>query len=102
MTMKASLSVDDELLGVTVRLIEQFPQVPAGSVMRLVGRVVHGARWTGVPPDLLPVETERTARILLTRRCSGASGADFADLSGTRSGPDVEATPVAQRMRRAR
>ncbi|MGA8245338.1 MAG: hypothetical protein WB797_00385 [Nocardioides sp.] len=61
-------SVDDELLGVTIRLIEEFPEIAAGSVMRLVGRVVRSERWTGVPPDLLARETERTARILLARR----------------------------------
>ncbi len=47
-------AVNDELLGVTIRLIEEFPEVAAGSVMRLVGRVVRSARWTGVPRSCWP------------------------------------------------
>jgi hypothetical protein len=79
MTVEATRSVNDELLGVTVRLIEEFPEIAAGSVMRLVGRVVRSARWTGVPADLLAGETERTSRILLKRRSFGAEGPAFAE-----------------------
>jgi hypothetical protein len=46
--------------------------------MRLVGRVVRSARWTGAPPELLAVETERTSRILLTRRLLSAMDAALA------------------------
>ena len=78
MTVTEDQAVNDELLGVTIRLIEEFPEVAAGSVMRLVGRVVRSARWTGVPPELLALETERTSRILLTRRLLSAMDAALA------------------------
>lgn len=101
MTVEATRSVNDELLGVTVRLIEEFPEVPAGSVMRLVGRVVRSARWTGVPQDLLAEESERTSRILLTRRSLGAADLAIAQLPDVGSGGEVEAARSPQRMRRA-
>lgn len=57
-----------QLLEVTVRLAEEFPDLPAGSVMRCVARVVRSERRHGVPEDLLPARAEATARSVLRRR----------------------------------
>ncbi len=100
MTVTETRRVDDELLGVTIRLIEDFPEISAASVMRLVGRVVHSARDTGMPEDLVAGETERTSRILLTRRSLAAAGPAVGGWVD-RSDGDVEATPSPQRKRRA-
>jgi hypothetical protein len=56
------------LLELTVRLTEEFPDLPAGSVMRCVARVVRSERRHGVPEDLLPSRTEVAARSVLRRR----------------------------------
>jgi hypothetical protein len=59
-----------QLLDLTVRLAEEFPDLPAGSVMRCVARVVRSERRHGVPEGVLPARTEATARLVLRRRCT--------------------------------
>jgi len=59
-----------QLLELTVRLTQEFPELPAGSVMRCVARVARSERRHGVPEDVLPARTEATARSVLRRRCT--------------------------------
>jgi hypothetical protein len=59
-----------QLLELTVRLTAEFPDLPAGSVMRCVARVVRSERRHGVAEDLLPARTEIAARGVLRRRCA--------------------------------
>lgn len=60
-----------QLLEVTVRLAEEFPDLPAGSVMRCVARVVWQQRRLGTPDVLLTSRSEDVARRLLTERLTG-------------------------------
>jgi len=57
-----------QLLELTVRLTEEFPDLPAGSVMRCVARVVRSERRHGVPDDVLPARAEARVRGMLRRR----------------------------------
>ncbi len=59
-----------QLLELTVRLAEEFPDLPAGSVMRCVARVVRSERRHGVAEDLLPARAGAAARSVLRRRCA--------------------------------
>jgi hypothetical protein len=88
MTRPMTIAVDDDLFVLTIRLTEEYPEIPAGSVMRCVARVLRQARLAGVPPEMLSAETARTSRLVLTRRSATAA-------SGRR--PD----PVATGRRRA-
>ena len=57
-----------QLLELTVRLAEEFPDLPAGSVMRCVARVVRSECRHGVAEDVLAARAEATARSVLRRR----------------------------------
>jgi hypothetical protein len=56
------------LLDVTVRLTAEFPELPAGSVMRCLARVARTERCRGVPEHLLATRSEARARSVLRRR----------------------------------
>jgi hypothetical protein len=64
-------SVHDDLVWLTVRLTEEFPHVPAGSVMRCASRVLWGVRLRGLPAAEVSDEVGRVARLLLARREAG-------------------------------
>jgi hypothetical protein len=61
----------EELVDLTVRLTMEFPEFPAGSVMRCVARVVWQQRRLGVPDGLLAGLSEELARQVLTERLTG-------------------------------
>jgi hypothetical protein len=58
----------DDLVDLMVRMTEEYPELPAGSVMRCVARAVLRARMTGTPHEHVGVEAERTARLVLAER----------------------------------
>lgn len=60
----------DALLDLTVRLSREFPELPAGSVMRCVARVVRSERRHGVPEASLASTSEARARSVLRRRAA--------------------------------
>lgn len=68
MTRPMTIALDDDLFTLTIRLTEEYPEIPAGSVMRCVARLLRHARLAGVPEQELTTETERTSRLILARR----------------------------------
>ena len=63
-----AVGVHDDLVELMVRMTEDYPELPAGSVMRCVARAVRRARMRGTAPEHLGVEAERTARLALAER----------------------------------
>ena len=57
-----------ELLEVADRLVEDFAEVPAGSVLRCLATAVHMARGAGSPPEDLGTRAEELARRMLRDR----------------------------------
>jgi hypothetical protein len=62
----------EELVDLTKELTEEFPEFPAGSVMRCVARVVWHERRLGTREDQLADRSAAEARRLLTERRTGA------------------------------
>ncbi|MGD9959524.1 hypothetical protein [Nocardioides sp.] len=81
-----AVGVHDELMELTIRLVDEFPDFPAGSVMRCVARAARRALSAGVPGHQVSTQTERTARLALTTRLTGV--------------PE-QRTPAPQSVRRA-
>ena len=54
-----------QLLEVADRLVEDFAEVPAGSVLRCLARAVQMARASGSPAEDLDTRAEETARQML-------------------------------------
>jgi hypothetical protein len=71
-TVRYSVPVHDELMSVTLRLVEEYSELPAGSVMRCVARAVRRALMTSTPPEQIPTWAERTARLALADRLSSS------------------------------
>lgn len=69
-----SIEVHGELMSLTVRMVGEYPQFPAGSVMRCVARAVRHAMVSGVPFDHIPADAERAARRVLARRLLAPPG----------------------------
>ena len=63
-----AIGIQDELMSLTIRLVEEYPEMPAGSVMRCVARAVRRTVVAGTPGDQVPAEAERAARLALERR----------------------------------
>jgi hypothetical protein len=63
-----AIEVHGELMSLTVRMVGEYPQFPAGSVMRCVSRAVRHAVVSGTPPDQIPGDAERAARRVLAGR----------------------------------
>jgi hypothetical protein len=63
-----AVGVRDDLVSLMVRMTDEYPELPAGSVMRCVARAVRRAWMAGVPREQVAEEAERTARIALTER----------------------------------
>jgi hypothetical protein len=61
----------EELVDLSVQLAEEFPEFPAGSVMRCVARVVWQQRRLGTRDDLLADRSAEEARRLLADRLAG-------------------------------
>jgi hypothetical protein len=62
------VGIQDELMSLTIRLVEEYPEMPAGSVMRCVARAVRRAVVAGTPGSHVPAEAERRARHALAGR----------------------------------
>lgn len=69
-----AIEVHGELMSLTVRMVGEYPQFPAGSVMRCVARAVRHALVAGVAPDQIPVDAERAARRVLAGRLVAPPG----------------------------
>lgn len=65
---------NERLLDAAARLVEEWPDVPTGSVLRCFSRAVWIVRGAGCPPDRLAAESSRLASALLELR--GATGSD--------------------------
>lgn len=61
----------EELVDLSVQLAEEFPEFPAGSVMRCVARVVWQQRRLGTGDELLADRSAQEARRLLAERLAG-------------------------------
>ena len=57
-----------ELLEVADRLVEDFAEVPAGSVLRCLAKAVQMAREAASPPEELGTRAEALARRMLRDR----------------------------------
>ena len=62
------IGVRDELMSLTLRLVGEYPEVPAGSVMRCVARAVRRALRSSTPPGQIPTLAEHDARNALAGR----------------------------------
>ncbi len=62
------VAVHNELMSLMLRMVEMYPGLPAGSVMRSVARTVRRARVAGVELEALPVRAEHTAHEVLAAR----------------------------------
>ncbi|GAB3250976.1 hypothetical protein [Nocardioides dilutus] len=67
-TKRAVINVHDELMSLTLRMVGEYPEFPAGSVMRCVGRAVRGALLAGTPREQIPAHVESAVRDLLAGR----------------------------------
>jgi hypothetical protein len=63
-----AIGIQDELMSLTLRMVEEHPELPAGSVMRCVARAARRAAMTGTPRQEVAREAERAARLALERR----------------------------------
>jgi hypothetical protein len=63
-----AFGMQDELMSLTVRMVGDHPELPAGSVMRCVARAARHAVMAGTPRNQIPGEAERTARLALAGR----------------------------------
>jgi len=70
-TTQYAVGVQDELVSLTLRMVDDYPELPAGSVMRCVARAVRLALAAGAAGEEIPAEAERTARHALARRSTG-------------------------------
>lgn len=71
--------VNQQLLDAAARLVDEWPDLPTGSVLRCFSRAVWIVRGTGCPPDRLAAEAARLACSLLELR--GATGSDGATVA---------------------
>jgi hypothetical protein len=63
--MARSTSTDTDLLDAGVRLVDDHPHFPAGTVLMCFYRTVWCLRRTGCPPTMLAGEAERMSRDML-------------------------------------
>lgn len=68
MTVKTSLVASPEMMDLAERMMAEFDDLPAGSVLRSLSRAVVGARAWGCPEQYLASTAEATARCALTER----------------------------------
>lgn len=89
--------VNQQLLDAAARLVDEWPDLPTGSVLRCFSRAVWIVRGTGCPPDRVAAEAARLACSLLELR--GATGSDGAtgaalDMVGARVPEQRPARPA--------
>ena len=63
--MSTAIDVNRQLLDCAERLVEEYPDHPAGSVLRCFARAVRLARARGVTVAALPAVAEIRARAML-------------------------------------
>ena len=68
----ATLTVEDELMTLTQRLIREYAEIPAGAVMRCLARAAHGARAWGCPNEHFVSTVEASTRWRLEQRLGAA------------------------------
>lgn len=68
-SFEARLAARQALEHATLRLIAEFPSIPAGAVIQYVGRAREDLLRAGVRDDLVPA-TEAVARALLGARAT--------------------------------
>jgi hypothetical protein len=68
-----AIGIQDELMSLTMRMVGEYPELPAGSVMRCVARAVLRATMAGTPQPLVAGEAEHAARLALARRTLACS-----------------------------
>ena len=61
-------------MSLTLRLVGEYPEYPAGSVMRCVARAVRRALTVGTPREQVPARAEHAARQALAGRNPGSVG----------------------------
>lgn len=79
MTSHDLKEANQQLLDGAARLVDEWPGLPTGSVLRCFARAVWIVRGTGCPPERLAAEAARLASSLLELR--GATGADGATVA---------------------
>jgi hypothetical protein len=67
-----SLTSDDEMLGLAQRLIREYCDLPAGTVLRSMACAVRDARVWGCPAEHLAATVEASTRWRLEQRVSAA------------------------------
>lgn len=60
--------IRDELMSLTLRMVGEYSEVSAWSVMRCVARAVRRALMAGTPREQIPVRAEHAARRALAGR----------------------------------
>lgn len=72
----------DDVSSLTLRLVGDYPEVPAGSVMRCVARAVRRAVLVSAPPEQIPTRAESAVREAMARRLAPAGGATTSPRGG--------------------
>lgn len=67
-TRGRTVELHDELMSLTLRLVREHPQLPAGSVMRCVARAVRRVMTAGTPREQISARAEHAARRALAGR----------------------------------
>lgn len=94
MTSREMREANQQLLDTAAGLVEEWPEVPTGSVLRCFSRAVWIVRGAGCPPERLPAEAARLACALLELRAApGARQA--AATSALAAWTDVHSMPAA-------
>jgi hypothetical protein len=96
----SATEVHDALMSLTIRMVREYPQFPAGSVMRCVARAVRRALLAGAPTEQIPTDAEHAVRRALAGRLRNDHSG-----GGLQSRPAVRATyavePHSSRTRSA-
>ena len=74
MSLHPGWAKNDELTDVARRLVEEYADFPAGSVLRCLTRAVDGARSWGCPPQFLASTAEGSTRWMLAQLRNAAAG----------------------------
>lgn len=74
-TVTSLVDVQEKLMSLTLRMVTEYPDYPAGSVMRCVARAVRRAFMAGTPREQIPARVEHAARRALAGRHAESLGA---------------------------
>jgi hypothetical protein len=93
--VKASATVDEALLDLGQRLIQEHVDVPAGAVLRCLARSARLARAGGCPKHHLVATVEALTRRRLAQRTGRSAGGAGPQVLQVRSGSVVESSAGA-------